>query len=124
MKPDLGVNWIGAKARTLCYTEMADVMTGVDLRTLFRAPLAGIPGVRAGLAEYMGTPYDGYDRPIFLGQGLLDTDVPAPSALSLYAQMRAADQPVELHVYPTEDHSGTVLASMPDSTPFLSRIMR
>ncbi len=113
-----------AKARTLCYTEMADVMTGVDLRTLFRAPLAGIPGVRAGLAEYMGTPYDGYDRPIFLGQGLLDTDVPAPSALSLYAQMRAADQPVELHVYPTEDHSGTVLASMPDSTPFLSRIMR
>lgn len=112
------------KARTLCYAEMADVMTGVDLRTLFRAPLAGIPGVRAGLADYMGTPYDGYDRPIFLGQGLLDTDVPAPSALSLYAQMRAADQPVELHVYPTEDHSGTVLASMPDSTPFLSRIMR
>jgi acetyl esterase/lipase len=112
------------KARHLCYPEMQSVMQGRDLRTLFRAPLAGIPGARAALARYMGTPYSGYDRPIFLGQGLLDTDVPAPSALSLYAQMRAANQPVELHVYPSKDHSGTVLASMPDSTPFLARIMR
>ncbi|AZG46788.1 alpha/beta hydrolase family protein [Gordonia insulae] len=112
------------KARHLCYPEMASVMTGRDLRTLFRAPMSSIPGVRSALAEYMGTPYSGYDRPIFLGQGLLDTDVPAPSTLSLYAQMRANGQPVEVHVYPTKDHSGTVLASMPDSTPFLRRIMR
>ncbi|MEE4023902.1 prolyl oligopeptidase family serine peptidase [Gordonia sp. PKS22-38] len=131
-RPDLGVRSaltprgaeLVAAARTLCYAEMADLMTGVDLRTLFRRPLAGIPGVREGLADYMGTPYSGYDRPIFLGQGLLDTDVPAPSALSLYAQMTAAGQPVELHVYPAEDHSGTVLASIRDSTPFLQRIMR
>lgn len=131
-RPDLGVQStltprgtaLVTKARTLCYAEMEEVMTGVDLRTLFRTPLAALPGVRDGLAEYMGTPYDGYDRPIFLGQGLLDTDVPAPSALSLYAQMRATGQPVELHVYPAEDHSGTVLASLSDSTPFLQRIMR
>ena len=43
---------------------------------------------------------------------------------SLYAQMLAAGQPVEFHLYPDQDHSGTVLASLPDSTPFLKRIMR
>ncbi|UVF80679.1 prolyl oligopeptidase family serine peptidase [Gordonia mangrovi] len=131
-RPDIGASTAltprGAavidRARTLCYPEMSDLMRGVDLRTMFRTPLADIPGVRPALADYMGTPYSGYDRPIFLGQGMLDTDVPAPSALSLYAQMQAAGQPVELHVYPTEDHSGTVLASLSDSTPFLQRIMR
>ncbi|MCB1293873.1 MAG: prolyl oligopeptidase family serine peptidase, partial [Gordonia sp.] len=86
--------------------------------------LSSLPNVRAALTEYMGTPYRGYDRPIFLGQGLLDKDVPAPSALSLYAQMKANNQPVELHVYPDKDHSGTVLASLKDSTPFVARIMR
>ncbi|MGC4933203.1 alpha/beta hydrolase family protein [Gordonia sp. DT30] len=113
-----------AKARTLCYAEMAPQAKGVTLAQFLAAPVATIPGIREALAEYMGTPYSGYDRPIFLGQGLLDTDVPAPSALSLYAQMVAAGQPVEFHVYPNQDHSGTVLASIPDSTPFLARIMR
>ncbi len=112
------------QAHHLCYAEMDRLMEGRDLRTLFSAPISSIPGAREALADYMGTPYSGYDRPIFLGQGLRDTDVPAPSALSLYAQMRAHQQPVELHVYPAQDHSGTVLASLPDSTPFLERIMR
>lgn len=111
-------------ARTLCYPEMSKVMQGRKLTTLFVKPMSSIPNVRQALAAYMGTPYSGYDRPIFLGQGLRDIDVPAPSALSLYAQMRANDQPVELHVYPSQDHSGTVLASLPDSTPFLARIMK
>ncbi|MFW0786215.1 lipase family protein [Gordonia sp. CPCC 206044] len=119
----LGKDYV-ARAREVCYPEMHEFMDGRDLRTVFRAPLSSIPGIRQALTEYMGTPYTGYDRPIFLGQGLRDTDVPAPSALSLYAQMRANNQPVDLHVYPDQDHSGTVIASMPDSTPFLARIMR
>lgn len=113
-----------AKARTLCYPEMSAYMAGKKLTALFAKPISSIPNVRQALTEYMGTPYSGYDRPIFLGQGLRDIDVPAPSALSLYAQMKANNQPVELHVYPTQDHSGTVYASMPDSTPFLARVMR
>ncbi|QGS27264.1 Alpha/beta hydrolase family [Gordonia bronchialis] len=111
-------------ARTTCYQDMKPLVRGKTLRDMFAAPVATIPGVRAALVDYMGTPYSGFDRPIFLGQGLRDVDVPAPSALSLYAQMRAAGQPVELHIYPDQDHSGTVIASMRDSTPFLARIMR
>lgn len=113
-----------ALARTTCYQSLKPLVRGKSLRDIFSAPVSSIPGARAALAEYMGTPYSGFDRPIFLGQGLRDVDVPAPSALSLYAQMRAAGQPVELHVYPDQDHSGTVIASMRDSTPFLARIMR
>lgn len=52
------------RAQYLCYPEMAALMTGRDLRTLFRAPIDSIPGVRTALTEYMGTPYSGYDRPI------------------------------------------------------------
>ncbi|GAA1482365.1 prolyl oligopeptidase family serine peptidase [Gordonia sinesedis] len=113
-----------SQARTLCYSEMSAAVRGMQWRNWFTRPVESIPGVRAALVDYMATPYRGYDRPIFLGQGLLDTDVPAPSALTLYAQMRAAGQPVELHVYPGEDHSSAVLASMKDSTPFLARIFR
>ncbi|MCX5045545.1 lipase family protein [Aldersonia sp. NBC_00410] len=111
------------QARTLCYADMAALMSNKQFGTLFAEPLASIPGAQAALAEYMRTPYTGYDRPVFLGQGLRDTDVPAPSALSLYAQMLANNQPVELHIYPDQDHSGTVLASLPDSTPFVARIL-
>ncbi len=112
------------KAETLCNGEMSEAVAGEKANGWFSRPLTSIPGMQAALVDYMATPYSGYDRPIFLGQGLLDTDVPAPSAGSLYAQMLAAGQPVEFHLYPGEDHSGTVLASMPDSTPFLARIMR
>lgn len=115
---------IVTRARTLCYSEMSTLMDGQRLTTMFAKPIASIPGARQALATYMGTPYSGYDRPVFLGQGLRDIDVPAPSALSLYTQMRANNQPVELHLYPGQDHSGTVYASMADSTPFLTRILR
>lgn len=115
---------IVSAARTQCYPEMHTMVDGAKVRDWFAKPVSSIPGVQGALVKYMSTPYRGYDRPIFMGQGLVDTDVPAPSALSLYAQMKAANQPVELHLYPTEDHSGTVLASIKDSTPFLARIMR
>ncbi|MGW5521994.1 alpha/beta hydrolase family protein [Gordonia sp. NPDC003950] len=112
------------QGRTTCYPVLKNELSGDHVNTWFAKPLMSIPGLSAALREYMMTPYKGYDRPIFLGQGLKDADVPAPSALSLYAQMKANNQPVTLHVYPDQDHSGTVLASVPDSTPWLARIMR
>ncbi|GAA3968979.1 alpha/beta hydrolase family protein [Gordonia caeni] len=107
-----------------CYPVLKQQLAGDDVKTWFSAPLMSIPGLSQAMRSYMLTPYKGYDRPIFLGQGLRDVDVPAPSALSLYAQMKANDQPVTLHVYPDDDHSSAVLASMPDSTPWLARVLR
>ena len=88
----------------------------------FSAPLSSIPGMADALYEYMGTPSTGFDRPLFLGVGLLDRDVPPASTLAFYDQLVANNQNVTLRIYPEEDHSGTVLASMADSTPFLRSV--
>ncbi len=113
---------VANEAETLCYPELAERLTGVDVRSFFAKPISSIPNAREQLGAFLGTPASGYDRPIFLGQGLRDIDVPAPFALSLASQLAANRQPFELHVYPT-DHSGTVYASQRDSTPFVARVL-
>lgn len=110
-------------AETLCYSAMRDRVGDFQVSQALSRPLQDIPGIFGHLQRYMGTPAAGYDRPVFLGQGLLDLDVPAPSALSLAAEMTLNQQPLELHVYPDQDHSGTVYAATPDATAFLDRVM-
>lgn len=111
-----------AKAETVCKPQLDTELAGMTPTMFFSRPLAELPGVDAALDAYMGTPVTGYDRPIFLGAGLLDTDVPAKSSLVLYDQLTTNNQDVTLRIYPDEDHSGTVLASMPDTTPFLRHL--
>ena len=111
-----------AKAETLCKPQLDQQLTGMTPTAYFRAPLASLPGLTEALDAYLGTPTSGYDRPIFLGVGLLDRDVPPNMSQQLADQLRANGQDVTLKVYPDEDHSGTVLASVPDSTPFLASL--
>ncbi|MFC7676498.1 alpha/beta hydrolase family protein [Mycolicibacterium sp. GCM10028919] len=130
-RPDLDVDAVlsaegrdaVAKAEVACAAELATALTDTRPNEFFVAPLASVPGAGPALTDYLGIPTSGYDRPVFLGVGLRDSDVPPSSSLRLDEAMRANRQPVELHVYPDQDHSGTVLASVPDSTPFLQRIM-
>lgn len=110
------------KAETLCKPDLDQQLAGMTPTAYFSAPLASRPGVSEALDAYMGTPTSGYDRPIFLGVGLLDRDVPPNMSQQLADQLRANGQDVTLKVYPDEDHSGTVLASVPDSTPFLAAL--
>ena len=111
-------------AETLCYAAMREKVGDFQVSQALTRPLKDIPDVFGHLQRYMGTPAVGYDRPVFLGQGLLDLDVPAPSALSLAAEMTLHRQPLELRVYPDRDHSGTVYAAIPEATRFLGRVMR
>ena len=117
-----GRDLLGA-AEVQCYNELQETVGDTQVARLLTRPLREIPNFYGILRDFMGTPDRGYDRPVFLGQGLLDIDVPAPFALSLAAQMALNAQPPELHVYPTDDHSSTVMASIPDSSRFLDRIM-
>ncbi|MDY6999892.1 MAG: prolyl oligopeptidase family serine peptidase [Actinomycetota bacterium] len=129
-RPDLDVNSVlspaglaaAERAETVCVRPLTAELADLTPAAFFTAPLSSIPGVPEALYEYMGTPSTGFDRPIFLGVGLLDRDVPPASTLSFYDQLVANNQNVTLHVYPEEDHSGTVLASMADSTPFLRNV--
>ncbi|WP_418005973.1 alpha/beta hydrolase family protein [Mycobacterium sp. PDNC021] len=107
------------KAETLCTARLSAAVTGMTPPQFFSAPLGSLPGMRGALADFMGTPVAGYDRPIFLGVGLKDRDVPPSSTLKFADQLKANGQDVTLKIYPEDDHSSTVLTSMADSTPFL-----
>jgi hypothetical protein len=126
-RPDIDVNSVltpagldaVAKAETLCKPALDQALTGMTPAGFFRAPLSSLPGISDALQAYMGTAVSGYDRPIFLGVGLEDTDVPPKLTLRFDEQLVANGQDVTLRIYPEADHSGAVLASLPDSTPFL-----
>jgi hypothetical protein len=114
-------------AETAGLGEMSEELSGEVLSGLFNRPLREIPGLAAALRDYMATPTDGYDKPVFLGHGLTDIDVPSPIGIALNSEMwvnqiAGSNEQVEVHWYPT-DHSGAMVASVPDSTPFLQRIM-
>jgi hypothetical protein len=126
-RPDLSVDSVlspqgleaATLAETLCKPALDEALAGRTPAEFFRAPLVSLPGAVEALDTYMGIPVSGYDRPIFLGVGLRDRDVPPNSTLGLYEQLSANGQDATLRVYPDQDHSGTVLASLPDSTPFV-----
>ncbi|WP_089243919.1 lipase family protein [Rhodococcoides kyotonense] len=108
-------------SETLCVLDAEEEFGGVVSGDLFAKPLNQIPNFYGLVNDYMGVPTSGYDRPVFIGQGLTDVDVPAPAALSLVAQMKANGQDVTLHTYPT-DHSGALLQSQADSIPFVKHL--
>lgn len=129
-RPDLDVDSVltaeglaaADRAETVCVHPLTAELADLSPAAFFRAPLTSIPGMAEALNAYMGTPVTGFDRPLFLGVGLLDRDVPPASTLAFYDQLVANNQNVTLRIYPEEDHSGTVLASMADSTPFLRSV--
>lgn len=129
--PELGIDKVltprgrelADAAQSLCKPALDQRVGTTTLNDLFSAPVGSLPGIDAALDSFMGTPTEGYSRPIFLGQGLLDSDVPPLSTQTLYQQLTDNHQDVELHIYPDQDHSGTVIASMPDSTRFLQRVL-
>ncbi|WP_054815536.1 alpha/beta hydrolase [Nocardia arizonensis] len=117
---DAGRRWL-ERGRTACVDAFGDELaaSNVVIGDQFARPLSQIPDLLGVLTRTMGLPETGYDRPLFLGQGLLDTDVITPATLLFATRLRANGQPVTVHTYPT-DHSGTVNASLADSRPFVA----
>lgn len=131
-RPDLDIDSVlssagrtaADQAETLCLADLSAQLTGTTVPGLFSAPIASLPGADEAIDEFMGIPADGYDRPILLGVGLRDRDVPPSLTMRFNDRLVANGQQVVLKVYPEQDHSGTVLASLPDSTPFLAEQLR
>ncbi|MET8873995.1 lipase family protein [Nocardia sp. NPDC004604] len=108
-------------AQTLCFTPLAQRAEGVTLDQLFSRPLSD--GDFATTARpIMDVPMTGYDRPLFIGQGTNDTDVPAPLTAKLVADLQANGVRPEVHIYVGLDHNATVAGSLPDSVPFVARL--
>lgn len=108
-----------AAAEQVCGLTGIDQLANVVIADLFSRPLADIPDLHSVLADYMGLETTGYDRPLFIGQGLLDTDVPALGAIEFAEQLRRNGQPITFRTYMT-DHSGALLQSLDDSRPFVA----
>lgn len=137
-RPDLDVDQVltpeGKKmvkwAETACYAQMADAVEGTNVARAFKKPVRSIPGIKQALTTHMATATTGYDKPVFVGHGLKDKDVPTPIGLALNSEMwlnqfvaSPRNKRVVVRWY-AADHGETVYASMKDSTPFLAGIMR
>ena len=114
-------------AETTCLREFRRALDGVTVANAFSAPLRSVPGLEDALRAYMATPTDGYDRPVFLGHGLFDLDVPSPVGVALNSelwvrQFAGSNERVEVHWYPT-DHGGVMSQSFADASAFMARIM-
>lgn len=85
------------------------------------------PGGKKRLLEVVA-PVTGYatlklDRPVFLGIGGKDADVPAAMQQALARDVCKAGSRVQAHLYPEQDHGGTVNASLVDSLPFVRDLL-
>ncbi|MCZ9294318.1 alpha/beta hydrolase family protein [Corynebacterium meitnerae] len=118
-----------AEAKKSCFQEVRDAAAGTNLARAFSKPLRSVPGLEQATRDLMGTPVAGYDKPVFLGHGLQDQDVPTPIGLILNSEMwlrqfigSPQNQKVVVRWYPA-DHGGTVNMSTVDTVPFLREIL-
>ncbi|WP_241384117.1 lipase family protein [Rhodococcus sp. CH91] len=109
-------------AEQLCYDELIDRFGGIGIGEILARPLSD-DRFRAAFTDYLAVPTRGYDRPLFLAQGLGDTTVPAPLAFALVAELWAGGAHAQFRTYPT-GHSETMFASLPDTTGFVADLLR
>ncbi|MGV9680056.1 lipase family protein [Nocardia sp. NPDC003482] len=78
-----------------CLDEIADLVAGIGISDLLAEPL-GDEHFRAVIADYLGVPTSGYDRPVLLLLNAFDTTAPSPLHAALVARLAAggADQRV------------------------------
>ncbi|MFD6455967.1 alpha/beta hydrolase family protein [Nocardia sp. NPDC060220] len=115
---DSGRHWF-SRAQQICQRQFHGelAVANVVIGDLLARPLRDLP--EGLLRNYLALPETGFDKPVFIGQGLRDTNIITPNTLRYAATLTAAGQPVRLHTYPT-DHSATVNASLVDSVPFVA----
>src|SRR6476620_4377649 len=124
--PELGIDGIltaeGKKYLYMAEQQCVDAfdanLTGVNVGDWFTRPVATLPNFAQTLSDYMAMPTSGFDKPFFMANGLVDTDVPFAVVAPYVAQLKFDGEPVDFHTYPT-DHNGTMAASLPDSIPFV-----
>lgn len=128
-RPDVDVDsYLSPLGRTIlddvenniCYSEAGAKYADVSIGQLLSKSV-DTPAFVDAARKILTVPTAGYDRPIFIGQGLQDIDVPAPLTLKLAADLAANKVDFAFHTYPT-DHLKTVPASEADSTPFVAAL--
>ncbi|MGN6722972.1 MAG: alpha/beta hydrolase family protein [Marmoricola sp.] len=110
-----------ALAEQQCVNDYETSVAATNLGDWFTKPVALLPNFATIVNKYMAMPTSGFDKPFFMANGLLDTDVPFAVVLPYILQLELNRQPLTFHTYPT-DHNGTMNASLPDSIPFVKKL--
>jgi len=128
-RPDLNVDsylsefgkQVVAEGEQLCYDAMYERLKGVPLGKIVSKPLTD-PVFFEAIRSVMEVPTKGYERPFFIAQGAVDLAVWAPLTTKLAGELTLNMQPLTFRVY-SSDHSGTMAASLPDTTPYLAQLL-
>lgn len=110
-------------AERLCSVELAPHVAGVQVGELFSRSL-GNDEVRPALAEYLGVPTGGYDRPLLIGHGAIDTVVPIVLTFKLVADLELSGADVTFAAYPGAGHIETLAAAFVDAVAFVDPLIR
>ncbi|MFF0814474.1 alpha/beta hydrolase family protein [Rhodococcus sp. NPDC003318] len=111
---------LARRATEVCSVEFNRYVGAASVGDLLARP---VDGLAPAMSDYLGVPADGYDRPLFLGQGGSDLVVPAPLAIAFVGQLGAAGTAHTFRVYPGVDHMGTLTAAFDDAAEFVDRAM-
>ncbi len=114
-----GVNVID-RVENLCYDGAFDLVKGIGIGRLMAKPLLD-PPVVAAIRRMQEVPTSGYDRPIFIGQGVADVVVPAPLTAKLVTDLALNRVDFVFRPYP-RGHDQTMADSLPDTTPFVKQL--
>ena len=110
-------------AETECVTQFETQLEGVDAGRFFTGAVADLPKLRRTLVRYMKMPESGFDRPLFMGHGSEDADVPYVLTKPYVEKLKANHEPLTFKLYDS-DHSGTLLLSQKDTHPFVRKLFR
>lgn len=110
-------------AEKACDADLEEQVTGTAIGELFKQPLATLPGFVTTARAYLGMPETSFEKPVFLANGLIDTDVPMETTAAYVAVLTANGADVTFRTYPG-DHNTTMAMSLPDSVPFVKKLFR
>ncbi|MEU8898584.1 lipase family protein [Nocardia sp. NPDC048505] len=106
---------------TTCVTEADERVRDVAIGDMLSRPLLD-PALLAAVSSMLRIPVAGHTVPLFVGQGVADTEVPAPLSAKLVAELTAAGADLEVGVYPG-NHLDAARQAFPDALAFLGRVL-
>ncbi|GAB3760275.1 hypothetical protein FB382_003061 [Nocardioides ginsengisegetis] len=104
-----------------CTNEFEKALEGTAIGDFFTKPLASLPGFVQAARDYLGMPETSFEKPVFMANGAVDTDVPMETTAAYVGVITANGADVTFRTYPT-DHNGTMQASLVDSVPFVKAL--
>ena len=116
-----GKKWVDLAESTYCALPLGDKMKNAIIGDFVNRPLATLPNWTATINDYMKMPESGFDKPFFMGHGILDTDVPFAVTAPYVLKLTANNQPLTFKAY-AKDHSGTLVAAEADEIPFVAEL--